>query len=425
MAATQVKGAQILDGTITDADVASANKDGSAGTPSMRTLGTGSAQAAAGNDDRFDTMHICNCRISPSTSSATASSSPVSSLYLHPYKGTRMALYDTSNSVWVVRSMPATYGTITIPNTKYRLFDMFAYWDSGTSSIKVETVNWNQPYSGSVTGATNATPIVVSQADYNLTDTSWVGLMVGFTTLGGNTALNNNIWTITAVSTVNETITLGGSVGNGAYTSGGNWFIIDNTRATALALQNGVLVKSGDASRRYIGTAMTDYDGTIPVGYNGKFFLWNLYNRVQNVNTVIETTDTWTYSTATWRLANRNIANRIQTVTGTDFNNLTSTLLNRYRVLTSAWNTGGNKVAVAINRDDITPSSIGGVSHLFGTGASGGWSAMVAEYYGEGLAGYHYYAWLENSQAAGTTTWGGDAGTPELQTHGIEGMVWF
>jgi hypothetical protein len=40
---------------ITDAQVAAANKDGVAGTASMRTLGTGSAQAAAGNDSRFAT----------------------------------------------------------------------------------------------------------------------------------------------------------------------------------------------------------------------------------------------------------------------------------------------------------------------------------------------------------------------------------
>lgn len=46
-------GGVIADGTITDVDVASANKDGAAGTPSMRTLGTGATQAAAGNDSRL------------------------------------------------------------------------------------------------------------------------------------------------------------------------------------------------------------------------------------------------------------------------------------------------------------------------------------------------------------------------------------
>jgi len=44
---------QIAAGVITDAEVAAANKDGTAGTASMRTLGTGAQQAAAGNDTRF------------------------------------------------------------------------------------------------------------------------------------------------------------------------------------------------------------------------------------------------------------------------------------------------------------------------------------------------------------------------------------
>jgi|SRR3972149_6828523 len=42
----------IVDGTIVDADVAAANKDGTSGTASMRTLGTGATQACAGNDSR-------------------------------------------------------------------------------------------------------------------------------------------------------------------------------------------------------------------------------------------------------------------------------------------------------------------------------------------------------------------------------------
>jgi hypothetical protein len=44
---------QIAAGVIVDADVNAANKDGAAAVPSLRTLGTGAAQAAAGNDARF------------------------------------------------------------------------------------------------------------------------------------------------------------------------------------------------------------------------------------------------------------------------------------------------------------------------------------------------------------------------------------
>lgn len=58
----------IKDGVITDVKVAAANKDGTAGTPSMRTLGTGAQQAAAGNhihDDRYYTETEADARFAP------------------------------------------------------------------------------------------------------------------------------------------------------------------------------------------------------------------------------------------------------------------------------------------------------------------------------------------------------------------------
>ena len=48
MSATTIEGTAIKAGTLTDAQVASANKDGASGTACMRTTGTGAGQAAAG-----------------------------------------------------------------------------------------------------------------------------------------------------------------------------------------------------------------------------------------------------------------------------------------------------------------------------------------------------------------------------------------
>jgi hypothetical protein len=50
---------------LTDANVATANKDGTAGTPSLRTLGTGAAQAAAGNDSRLSARSAPRLRRRP------------------------------------------------------------------------------------------------------------------------------------------------------------------------------------------------------------------------------------------------------------------------------------------------------------------------------------------------------------------------
>lgn len=53
MSVTQLRGQQVKDADLTDADIASANKDGVAATLSLRTLGTGAQQACAGNDSRL------------------------------------------------------------------------------------------------------------------------------------------------------------------------------------------------------------------------------------------------------------------------------------------------------------------------------------------------------------------------------------
>ena len=48
----------IANGAVTDAKTATANKDGAAGTASMRTLGEGSKQATAGNDPRLSDERV-------------------------------------------------------------------------------------------------------------------------------------------------------------------------------------------------------------------------------------------------------------------------------------------------------------------------------------------------------------------------------
>lgn len=75
-----------------------------------------------------------------------------------------------------------------------------------------------QKQTGTITGATNATPIVITSVGHNLQ----TGMRVTITGVGGNGAANST-WTITRVSA--DTFSLDTSVGNGAYTSGGTWVV--------------------------------------------------------------------------------------------------------------------------------------------------------------------------------------------------------
>jgi hypothetical protein len=58
IAAATITAANIASATITDVQIAAANKDGAAGVASLRTLGTGAAQAAAGNDSRLSDQRV-------------------------------------------------------------------------------------------------------------------------------------------------------------------------------------------------------------------------------------------------------------------------------------------------------------------------------------------------------------------------------
>ena len=105
------------------------------------------------------------------------------------------------------------------------------------------------------------------------------------------------------------------------YASGGvlaletvNW-TNGTTRATALTTQNGILVKSGDATRRYLGTGRaTSVTGQSEDSFT-KRFLWNYYNRADRVGKSSYATS-HTYNVAAWREWNNATTPRVELVIG-------------------------------------------------------------------------------------------------------------
>lgn len=226
-----------------------------------------------------------------------------STVYLTPYHGTLIDLYDGTR--WAVYALVEV--SVAVPSTLFRLFDVFVYISGGMPTL--EAVNWNQT-TGSVTGATNATPIVITSNGHGLS----AGDLVGMSGLGGNTTPNGRIWVVE--NPLTNTFELGASVGNGTYTSGGTWYKIPNTRATALATQNNVLVKSGDATRRFCGTLMTTGTSGQTEDSVNKRFCWNCYNRVPRRMVKKITTASWTYNSTGLRPFNNDPDLRVHWVTG-------------------------------------------------------------------------------------------------------------
>jgi hypothetical protein len=78
----------------------------------------------------------------------------------------------------------------------------------------------------------------------------------------------------------------------------------DTTRATAIVRQNGVWVKSGAATRRYVGTFRTT-STTATEDSSAKRFLVNASNQVRRPSFSFDTTDSWTNNgNGTWSAIN-------------------------------------------------------------------------------------------------------------------------
>lgn len=81
-------------------------------------------------------------RLSPSSTLPVpvANATTVSTLYLHPYKGNRVALYNTTDSCWEIHHMSAAVSKALSSLTSGRPYDVFLYDNSGT--LTLEFVAW-------------------------------------------------------------------------------------------------------------------------------------------------------------------------------------------------------------------------------------------------------------------------------------------
>lgn len=190
----------------------------------------------------------------------------------------------------------------------------------------------------------------------------------------------------------------------------------DTTRATALALQNGVYTKTGALTRRYLGTFRTTAVSGQTEDSVTKRLVWNNDNRVPRQLFVADSASTWTYSTATWRQANANTANKFEVVVGVSGAAVQATVR-----VTVRNNNVGTTTAVGIGIDSTSAP----VSQLIyannQTSAVDIYMPNSAEWVGYPGAGYHTIVWLEFSQAVGVTTWAGT--NADFSRSGMVGVI--
>lgn len=177
------------------------------------------------------------------------------------------------------------------------------------------------------------------------------------------------------------------------------------TRATALTTQDGTYVKSGATDRLYLGTFYTSGAGTTEdsagaIGTVAKRYVWNAYNRRSRIMKCGDSTDSWTYTTATWRQANAAATNQVEFVVGLAEDPVTAFAASRQS------NGTASSSATGVGLDATNANS----ADTFGSGQSSIAQSAYARYRGVPAVGFHYLAWLEISQATGTTTWYGDLG---------------
>lgn len=195
------------------------------------------------------------------------------------------------------------------------------------------------------------------------------------------------------------------------------------TRATAVVLTTtGAWTKSGDLTRRYLGSVMTGTVSGQTEDSATKRYLWNYYNRVPRPLLKASADATWNYTTATVRQANASTANQVDVVVG-----IAEVPI---ELLVTAFVNNANNVAVQIgigedSTSTISASTIGG-GGVTSTGSVFPGQNLSARFVKYPAVGRHVYSWNEWSAVGGVSAW---YGTPSAQgglagtANGISGSI--
>jgi hypothetical protein len=263
----------------------------------------------------------------------TADSTTLSTVFLAPYKGNRLALWDGAQ--WQLIFPPSEVSLAVTGRTTDLPFDVFAFLNNG--AVTLEFLNW-----------ASAT-----------------------------------------------------------------------ARATGLAKVDGVWTKTGDATRRYLGSirprsATSFHWVTSGLDAPCKLDLWNADNKIDVAFQLRTGTNTWAYTLATWRQAQGSVNYQVDIMVGLQESYFTADLL-----VSSRNSTISIPRQVGIGFDSTTAFT--GVTSATANTVASIECDQNARISNQPGIGRHFYAWLEISTATGTCTWVGDDGALRLQS-GLSGI---
>lgn len=207
----------------------------------------------------------------------------------------------------------------------------------------------------------------------------------------------------------------------------------DTTPADVAVLDNGRWTNNASITLRF-GTNSGDtvavaaknalWVGTIYCTANGqtedslvKRFCWNVYNRRPRPMRRVDTTDSWSYNTATIRQANNAAANQLDFIRGLDEDAVEATVITRW-ANDSAGQAGFNMIGL----DSTTAAAAEAIAASNSAGAANQNCVSVARWSGCPGRGRHFLTWLERGTGSGTQTFYGDQGVAYVQS-GLHGMV--
>lgn len=174
----------------------------------------------------------------------------------------------------------------------------------------------------------------------------------------------------------------------------------DNSRATAIALQDGVYCKNGALDRRYVGSFRTTAVAGQTEDSAAKRYVWNYYNRVIKYFSKTDATATWNYTTAAFQQANANAANQVEMVVGVveDTVSVKSTsIANNTNAL------GAVTIASGVGVGSTTVNS--GIGGEAVTANAIEYKNLVSIFENFPSLGRNFFVWLEYSSATAVTTW--------------------